>query len=147
MKKVLPFAIAALMVPSVALAKGTNPNKGPHGNHGKARVQYVLKGDLSGYSAFDSSTSTNGSITIAVKHANRHGRALKDMSLMFTGEVASTTKVVLRDGVTVIADGDRGVVKVRAPKEPKDMSGTDLAAMLTALSVRQIVDKGPASSS
>jgi hypothetical protein len=147
MKKVLPFAIAALMIPSVALAKGPNPNKGSHGNHGKAKVQYVLRGDLSGYSAFDSSTSTNGSITIAVKHANRHGRALKDMSLTFTGEVASTTKVVLRDGVTVIADGDRGIVKVRAPKEPKDMSGTDLAAILTALSVRQIVDKGPASSS
>jgi hypothetical protein len=147
MKKVLPFAIAALMIPSVALAKGPNSNEAPHGNHGKAKVQYVLKGDLSGYSAFDSSTSTNGSITIAVKHANRHGRALKDMSLTFTGEVASTTKVVLRDGVTVIADGDRGIVKVRAPKEPKDMSGTDLAAILTALSVRQIVDKGPASSS
>jgi len=147
MKKVLPFAIAALMIPSVALAKGPNSNKGPHGNHGKAKVQYVLKGDLSGYSAFDSSTSTNGSITIAVKHANRHGRALKDMSLTFTGEVASTTKVVLQDGVTVIADADRGIVKVRAPKEPKDMSGTDLAAILTALSVRQIVDKGPASSS
>lgn len=147
MKKVLPFLIAALMIPSVALAKGTNPNKRPHGNQGKARVQYVLKGDLSGYSAFDSSTSTNGSITIAVKHANRHGRALKDMSLTFTGEVASMTKVVLRDSVTVIADGDRGVVKVRAPKEPKDMSGTDLAAILTALSVRQIIDKGPASSS
>jgi hypothetical protein len=146
MKKVLPFAIAALMIPSVALAKGPT-NQGTHGNHGKAKVQYVLKGDLSGYSAFDSSTSTNGSITIAVKHANRHGRALKDMSLTFTGEVASTTKVVLQDGVTVIADGDRGIVKVRAPKEPKDMSGTDLAAILTALSVRQIVDKGPASSS
>jgi hypothetical protein len=147
MKKVLPFAIAALMIPSVALAKGPNSNKGSHGNHGKAKVQYVLKGELSGYSAFDSSTSTNGSITIAVKHANRHGRALKDMSLTFTGEVASTTKVVLQDGVTVIADGDLGIVKVRAPKEPKDMSGTDLAAVLTALSVRQIVDKGPASSS
>ena len=145
MKKVLPFAIAALMIPSVALAKGPT-SKAPQGNHGKANVKYVLKGDLSGYSAYDSATSTNGSITIDVKRANRHGRALKGMSLTFTGEVASNTKIVLRDGVTVIADGDRGLVKVRAPKEPKDMSGADLAAVLTALSMRQIVDQGPASS-
>ncbi len=145
MKKLLPFAIAALLVPSVALAKGP-PSKGPHQNKGKAKVLYVLKGNLSGYSAFDSSTNTNGSITIDVKRANRHGRALKGMSLTFTGEVASTTKVVLRDGVTVITDGDRGVVKVHAAKEPKDINGTDLAAALTALSVRQIVDQHPASS-
>ena len=146
MKKVLPFAIAALLVPSAALAQASNPHQGTHSNHGKAKVLYVLKGNLSGYSAFDSSTSTNGSITIAVKHANRHGRALKDMSLTFTGEVASTTKVVLEDGVTVITDGDRGLVKVRAPREPRDMSGSDLAAILTALPVKQIVDQGVASS-
>jgi hypothetical protein len=142
MKKVLPFAIAALMIPSVALAKG--PPSG-HQNHGKAKVQYVLKGNLSGYSPYDSATSTNGSIAIDVKHANRHGRALKGMSLTFTGEVASNTKIVLRDGVTVITDGDRGLVKVRAPREPRDMSGSDLAAILTALSVRQVVDQGAAS--
>jgi hypothetical protein len=142
MKKVVPFAIAALMIPSVALAKGPNPTKGP-----SQKVQYVLKGNLSGYSPFDSATSTNGSITIDVKHANRHGRALKDMSLTFTGEVASNTKIVLRDGVTVIADGDRGLVKVRAPREPRDTSGSDLAAILTALPVRQVVDQGPASTS
>lgn len=147
MKKVVPFAIAALMIPSVALAKGPNPTKGPHQNHGKAKVLYVLKGTLSGYSPYDSSTSTNGSITIDVKHANRHGRALKDMSLTFTGGLASNTKIVLRDGVTVIADGDRGLVKVRAPREPRDTSGSDLAAILTALPVRQVVDQGPASTS
>jgi len=143
MKKVLPFAIAALMIPSVALAKGAPSG---HQNHGKAKVLYVLKGNLSGYSAFDSATSTNGSITIDVKRANRHGRALKDMSLTFTGEVASTTRIALPDGVTVIADNDRGLVKVRAPKESRSMSGSDLAAILTALPVRQIVDQGPASS-
>ena len=143
MKKVLPFAIAALMIPSAALAKG--PPSG-HQNHGKAKVLYVLKGNLSGYAPYDSATSTNGSITIDVKRANRHGRALKDMSLTFTGEVASTTRIALPDGVTVIADNDRGLVKVRAPKEPRSMSGSDLAAILTALPVRQIVDQGPASS-
>jgi len=147
MKKVVPFAIAALMIPSVALAKGPNPTKGPHQNHGKAKVLYVLKGNLSGYSPFDSATSANGSITIDVKRANRHGRALKDMSLTFTGGLASNTKIVLRDGVTVIADGDRGIVKVRAPREPRDTSGSDLTAILTALPVRQVVDQGQASTS
>jgi hypothetical protein len=144
MKKLLPFAIAALMIPSVALAKPPNPHKGNHTNHGKAKVQYVLRGTLSAYTAFDSSTSTNGSITIAVTSANRHGRVLKGMSLTFTGMVSSSTKVVLPDGVTAIADGDSGIVKVRAPKASKDTSGTDLATMLTALPVRQIIDQGTA---
>ena len=146
MKKVLPLAIAALLIPSAALAKGPKPDKGPHGNHGKANVLYVLRGTLSAYSAYDSSTSANGSITIDVKGANRHGRALKGMSLTFTSEIGSTTKVVLHDGVTVIADGDRGLVKIRAPREPRNTTGSDLAAALTALPVRQVVDQGSATS-
>src|SRR2546427_12406696 len=89
MKKVLPFAIAALMIPSVALAKGPT-SKAPQGNHCKANVKYILKGDLSGYSAYDSATSTNGSITIDVKRANRHGRDLKRMPLTFNAEDAAT---------------------------------------------------------
>jgi hypothetical protein len=145
MKKVLPLLIAALMIPGVALAKGPNSNQGGHGNHGKAKVKYVLKGKLSGYSAYDSATSTNGSITIDVARANRHGRVLKDMQLTFTGMVTSSTKIALSDGVTVIADNDRGIVKVRAPREPRDISAADLASVLTALPVHQIVDQGAAS--
>ncbi|MGZ4332993.1 MAG: hypothetical protein ACXVRJ_01800 [Gaiellaceae bacterium] len=132
------------MIPGVALAKG-NPNPGGHGNKGKAKVKYVLKGNLSAYTAFDSSTSTNGSITIDVTRANRHGRALKGMQLVFTGMVTSNTKISLPDGVTVITDGDRGIVKVRAPREPKSMSGSDLAAILTALPIRQVNDQGSSS--
>jgi hypothetical protein len=146
MKKMLPFVIAALMIPGVALAKGPNPKSAKnHTNHGKAKVQYVLKGSLSASTAFDSSTSTNGSITINVMHSNRHGRALVGQSLTFTGDVVSNTKVVLPDGVTVITDGDRGILKLRAPKEPKDISATDLATILTALPVRQIIDQGSTS--
>ena len=145
MKRVLPFMIAALLIPGAALAKGPKPGKGPGGNNGKAKVLYVLKGKLSGYSAYDSSTSTNGSITIDVTRANRHGRALKGMQLVFQGEVTSRTRITLGDGVSVIADNDRGLVKVRAPREPKSMSGTDLAAILTTLAVRQVADQGPAS--
>lgn len=145
MKKVLPLMIVALLIPSAALAKGPKPGKGPGGNHGKAKVLYVLKGKLSGYSAYDSSTSTNGSITIDVSRANRHGRALKGMSLTFTGEITSGTRISLGDGVSAIVDNDRGLVKVRAPREPRSMSGSDLAAILTTLAVRQVVDQGPAS--
>lgn len=145
MKKLLPFVIAALMIPGVALAKGPKPDKGGPANHGKAKVQYVLKGTLSASTPFDSSTSTNGSITIDVMHSNRHGRALVGQSLTFSGEVASNTKVVLPDGVTVITDGDRGIVKLRAPKEPKDINASDLAAILTVLPVRQIIDHGSTS--
>lgn len=145
MKRVLPLVVVALLIPSVALAKGPPTNKGTHTNHGKAKVQYILKGSLSTSTPFDSATSTNGSITIDVKHSNRHGRVLKDQSLTFTGMVTSTTKVVLRNGVTVIADGDRGIVKVRAPKEPKDISASDLMAILTGMPVRQIIDQGSSS--
>ena len=144
MKKVLPLLIAALMIPGVALAKG-NPNPSGHGNNGKAKVKYVLKGNLSGYAQYDSGTSTNGSITIDVKHANRHGRVLKGTQLVFTGMVTSATKISLPDGVTVITDGDRGLVTVRAPREPKSMSATDLAAVLEALPVRHVIDQGSAS--
>ena len=146
MKKVLPFAVAALMIPSVALAKAPSSHSGTHTNHGKAKVMYVLKGTLSAYTAYDSSTSTNGSITIAVTHSNRHGKALVGSSLSFTGMVVSNTKVVLADGVTVIADGDSGIVKLRAPKEPKDVSASDLAAALTALPVKHVIDQGSSSS-
>ena len=144
MKKVLPFVIVALLIPGVALAKPA-PDKGTHSNHGKAKVQYVLKGQLSGFTAFDSSTSLNGSITITVTHSNRHGRVLKDLPLTFDGMVTSSTKVVLGDGATVIADNDLGIVKVRAPKQPKDISGSDLATLLTGMPVRQIIDQGSSS--
>ena len=143
MKRFLPFVLAALMIPGVALAAG-KPAPGTHTNKGKAKVQYILKGDLSAFAAF-SSPSTNGSVTILVDSSNRHGKALRGMSLTFTGMVTSKTKVVLGNGVTVITDGDQGIVKVRAPKEPRDTSGSDLAAILTALPVRQVIDQGTAS--
>jgi hypothetical protein len=145
MKKLLPFVIAALMIPGVALAKGKPPTAGTHTNHGKAKVQYILHGTLSTFTAFDSSTNTNGSITITVTHSNRHGRVLKGQALTFAGMVTSSTKVVLANGVTMIADNDNGIVKVRAPKEPKDVSASDLATLLTGLPVRQIIDQGPSS--
>src|SRR3954452_24355355 len=146
MKRVLPFVIAALLIPGVALAK-PNPTKGTHTNHGKAKVQFILRGQLSAYAAFDSSTSNNGSITINVMHSNRHGRDLNGSNkpLTFKRMVTSSTKIVLADGVTVITDNDNGVVKVRAPKQPKSISADDLGAVLTGMPVRQVIDKGASS--
>jgi hypothetical protein len=144
MKRALPFVIAALMIPGVALAKGKPPIAGTHMNHGKANVQYILKGTLSAFTAFDSTTNTNGSITIMVTHSNRHGRVLKGQTLTFP-MVTANTKVVLHNGATVITNGDRGIVKVRAPKEPKDISATDLTTVLTGMPVRQIIDQGSSS--
>ena len=144
MKKVLPFVLLALLIPGAALAKG-KPTTGTHTNHGKANVQYILHGRLSAYSAYVASPSTNGSITIMVSRSNRHGRVLKGTTLTFTGMVTSSTKVELANGVTVITDGDNGIVKVRAPKEPKDITASDLTALLTGMPVRQIIDQGASS--
>lgn len=144
MKRVLPFVIAALLIPGVAFAK-SSPTPGTHTNHGKAKVQYILHGQLSLYAPYDSSTSMNGSITILVSHANRHGRVLKGQSLTFDGMVTSSTKVELADGVTAIVDNDNGIVKVRAPKQPKDVSASDLTTLLTGMPVRQIIDQGASS--
>lgn len=130
MKRVIIFLLAALAlaVPTgAAFAKSPNAHQG---NLGKSapNVRYILKGTLSGYIAFDSSTSTDGQITILVKRANRHGRALKDASLTFT--VTATTKVRFKhEKQTTINDGDKGIITLRAPKR---ITG-DLAAALPGL--------------
>jgi hypothetical protein len=137
MKMLIVLLAAAVAIPaSVAVAKG------PPSQPGKSapKVQYILKGTLSGYTAFDSSTNTPGSITILVKRANHHGKALVGQTLTFTGEVVSTTKVTLHDGATTITDGDRGIVKLRALKR---IDPSALMATLEATPVRQIIDQGP----
>ena len=146
MKKILIILAVALAVPGVALANGSNPNHGKHTgqgthsnqSHAAPKVLYVLKGTLSGYSAYDSSSSTNGSITIDVTRANRHGHALKGQTLTFP--VSATTRIVLRHGATSISDDDRGIVKVKAPKK---IAAADLATTLQAMAARQVIDQQP----
>ena len=149
MKKVLPFAIAALMIPSVALAKGAPTNKGTHANHGKAKVMYVLKGMIYAYTAYDSTTSTPGSITIDVSHSNRHGKLLVGTTLTVT--VGVDTNVRLKDGVTSVAaslPGDVGMVKIRASRLAfKSATSPDVQNALLNQPAFQVVDSGPASSS
>jgi hypothetical protein len=151
MKKVLPFAIAALMIPSVALAKGPNPNKGTHTNHGKAKVMYVLKGTLSNYvqyaPAANGNPAVDGQITIDVQHSNRHGRLLVGQPI--TVDIGQNTKITLENGVTAIApSGDYGMVKLRASKLAfKSAALTDLQAALLNQPAHMLTDWGTASSS
>ena len=134
MKKALVLVLAALAIPSVALAAGPPANPGPQS---APKVMYVLKGTLSAYTAYDAQTLTNGSITILVKHTNHHGMALKDQSLTFA--VDANTRISMNDGVTAIADGDKGIVKVRAALR---IPAADLATTLQASNARQIIDNG-----
>jgi hypothetical protein len=148
MKKLLPLVIVALMIPSVALAKGKPPTAGPHTNHGKAKVMYVLHGMIYAYTAYDSTTQTNGSITIDVKSSNRHGKLLNGQSgVQIT--VGPNTKVELENGVTTIAatqPGDLGTVKVKAPRLAfKSATLTDVETALANHAAHMVTDLGPAS--
>lgn len=137
-KGILLAVVAALTItPAAALAKG-KPG-GPSGpGHGKGapKVMYVLKGKLSNYQPYDSIYASSGTITIAVKGANHHGKGLKGMSLTFP--IGANTKISLRHHLTAIADGDRGIVKVKAAKK---IAAADLAATLQAETARQIIDQ------
>ena len=115
MKKAIVFLAVALAIPtSVAFAKG--PHGPRHGGPGQ-NVQYVLRGTLSAYTAYDSSTSTSGSITIAVKHANYHGRLLKNQSLTLALDGTSKVKFLRKSS---LADGTataKGAIEFRAPRK------------------------------
>ncbi len=137
MKKALLLVLAALVIPSAALAA-------PPTHHGpKApKVVYRLSGTLSNYTAYDSATPANGTITILVKHANkgmggRPLRALKGQTLTFP--VDANSKIFLAQGVTAITNGDRGGITLRAAKR---IAPADLAATLQLSSAKQIHDNG-----
>jgi hypothetical protein len=148
MKKLLPLAIAALMIPSVAVAKGKPPTAGTHGNHGKAKIMYVLKGMVYASTAFDSTTSTPGSITIDVNHSNHHGKLLVGQTI--TLSTGAKTKLLLKNGVTSVAasqPGDVGAIKIRASRLAfKSATLADVQNALLNQPAFQIIDKGPASS-
>jgi hypothetical protein len=147
-KNLLPLAIVALMIPGVALAKGKPPTAGTHANHGKANVMYVLKGMVYAYTAYDSTTQTNGSIMIDVESSNRHGKLLNGQTgVMIT--VGPKTKIELENGVTSIAaaqPGDLGMIKVRAPRLAfKSATLSDVQTALQNHAAHMVTDWGPAS--
>ena len=140
MKKALLLVLAALVVPSVALA--AKPSTPPP--HAKApQVVYRLGGTLSNYTAYDSVTPANGSITILVRHANK-GLAHKPVPGLrgqtLTFPVDAKTKIFLANGVTAIANGDRGGITLRAAKR---IAPADLIATLQLSAARHIHDNGP----
>jgi hypothetical protein len=137
MKKALILVLAALMVPSVALAA-----KPSHHTKTPPQVTYRLSGTLSNYSPYDSVTPANGSITILVRHANKGlgGHpvpALRGKTL--TLPVDANTKIFFAHGVTAIANGDRGGITLRAAKK---IAPADLIATLQLSPARQIHDNG-----
>ena len=152
MKKLLPFVIAALVIPGVAVAKGKPPNAGPNGNHGKARVMYVLKGLIYGYTAYapaaNGNPAVNGSLTIQVQHSNRHGKLLVGQPPL-TVTLGPNTKVLLENGVTSIAasaPGDNGMVKIRAPRLAfKGATAADVQNALMNQAAHSVIDWGPSS--
>ena len=125
-------AVVAVAVPAAAVA-GTPPAKPASPGKSAPKVTYVLHGTLSAYTAANGATP--GSVTIAVTAANYHARSLKGQSLTFA--VAPSTKVVL-DADGQITDGEKGVVKVRAPKRT---ASDTLATTLQAAAVSQVVDQ------
>jgi hypothetical protein len=132
MKKAIVFLVAALALPtSVAIAKG------PPSQPGKSapKVTYVLKGTLSGYQPYDSATSTDGKITILVKHSNYHAKGLKNDTLTFA--VTAKTRVTFRNGTTVDQiEGSKGRVTVRAPRR---IAPADLDATLQTYPARHVI--------
>jgi hypothetical protein len=153
-KKLLPLAIVALMIPSVALAKGKPPTAGTHTNHGKAKVMYVVKGLLYNYTPYVAATDTtaaqDGSIQIVVLHSNRHGKLLRsdpnNNPLYVTIDIGQKTKIRLKNGVTSITNGDRGAIRVRASKLAfKSATQADVVAALANQPAHMVTDWGPAS--
>lgn len=152
MKKVLPFVIAALMIPGVAFAKGP----GTHSNHGhQPKVMYVLKGLLSNYVPFTPASGGNpavpGSVDIVVLHANRHGKLLvsdpNNNPLVVTITIGQDTKLRLKNGLTTITDGDRGAIRVRAAKLAfKGATQDQVVAALANQPAHMVTDWGPPSS-
>jgi hypothetical protein len=102
---------------------------------------YVLTGSLSNYTPVG---ATYGTVTIRITGTNHQARTLVNphSPLSLTIIVSWTTKVVVRRNATTIANGDRGVVKVRIPKSTP---AANLASTLTTLPTVafQLIDQGP----
>lgn len=135
MRKMLLVGVLALAVPSLALAAGKPANPGKSstaGSNAAPKVLYVLRGALTAYTP--ASGTTNGSVTITVKSANRHGALLKGQSLTFA--VSATTKVV-----GTFTANDKGIVKVRGLK-----AGLGAPSTFGTLVAFQVIDQGTVSS-
>lgn len=93
-------------------------------------VMFVLRGTLGAY--IPATSTTNGSISITVGSSNFERTALKGLTLTFA--TSPETIVVLHEDKPITL-GDRGVVKIRAPK------GSLVATLLTK-AASQVIDQG-----
>jgi hypothetical protein len=120
--------VAVLVVPASALAaKPTHPAH-PTTPAPAPTVSYILHGTLSTYSP--ASGATNGSVTITVTASNYAAKQLVHTTLTFA--LSSKSKITLKG--STIANGDRGVVKVRGAKKL-------LAATAQAIVAQQVIDQ------
>jgi hypothetical protein len=145
-KKLLVLAALAMAVPSLALAAKPPTPGNSQGTHGKSapKVTLILAGTLTAYTP--ASGNTDGHVTIMIKHANHHAKTLVNTQtpLSLIINLSSATKVRMHENATTITDGDRGIVKVRLPKNtPAASLATTLATLPTV--AFQVIDQGPAS--
>ena len=126
-KLMIALISAALLVPTVALAKGKPSDPGSKGK-AAPKVMYVLRGTLTAYTPANG--TTNGLVTINVTGANRHGASLKGKSLTFA--VSSTSRIV-----GTWTANDKGVVKLRGAK-----AGLGDPLTFPTLVAWQVIDQG-----
>ena len=145
-KAALIAALAVAGIPAGALAAkpvhpthpatppSTNASTSAQASTKAPTVLWVLHGKLGKFTAANG--ATNGAVQLAVSSATaatQQKAALKSQTLTFS--VSSKTNIVLHNGKPV-ADGDRGIVKIRAPKNAS-------AATLAATPAQQVIDQGP----
>jgi hypothetical protein len=126
MRNFMVIAALALVVPSLAFAQGKPPTHPSQGSKAAPKVMYVLKGTLTAYTPANG--ATNGTVTIAVKSANYHGRSFLNKTLTF--EVTSKTTFT-----GTFAANDNGVVKFRWLKSAAPGDTTQVPAV-------HVIDQG-----
>jgi hypothetical protein len=144
-RRLIATVALALALPGLApAAKPPSPGNS-QGGHGKSapKVIYILKGSLSNYTP---AGATYGTITIRIVYANHRAKTLVNprSPLSLTIIVSWGTKVVMHHHATTIADGDRGVVEVRLPKNTPAANLTRTLTTLPTVAF-QVIDQGPAS--
>jgi hypothetical protein len=130
-KMMIALVAAALLVPTVALAKGKPSDPGSQGKSAP-KVMYVLRGTLTAFTPANG--TTNGLVTINVTGANHHGASLKGKSLTFA--VSAASKIV-----GTWTANDKGIVKLRGAK-----TGLGDPSTFPTLVARQVIDQGSSTS-
>jgi hypothetical protein len=128
--------VAALAMPTAAIAENDNAGHGKGAEHGKKAKKpktdtYVFKGAVSAVAG--------GTVQVQVAAGNNRGRKYKGQTLSFD---LAKAKVKVRDAngdgkrdLADVAVGDRVLIQAKLPRGALDVS--------QALPARQFLDKGP----